>query len=45
VLAGGLRVAVPDGHRLARAGTVAPAELAGETWIVGDDSSGDPPGR
>jgi DNA-binding transcriptional LysR family regulator len=42
VLAGGLRVAVPHVHRLARAGTVAAAELAGETWIVGDDSSGDP---
>jgi DNA-binding transcriptional LysR family regulator len=42
LLAGGLRVAVPHVHRLARAGTVAAAELAGETWIVGDDSSGDP---
>ena len=42
VLAGRLRVAVPHGHRLARAGIVAAAELAGETWIVGDDSGGDP---
>jgi DNA-binding transcriptional LysR family regulator len=42
VLAGGLRVAVPHGHRLARAGIAAAAELAGETWIVGDDSGGDP---
>ena len=42
VLAGGLRVAVPHGHRLAQAGLVAAAELAGEPWIVGDDSGGDP---
>jgi DNA-binding transcriptional LysR family regulator len=39
---GGLRVAVPDGHRLARAGIVASAELAGETWVVGDATGGDP---
>jgi DNA-binding transcriptional LysR family regulator len=42
VLAGRLRVAVPHGHRLARAGLVPVAELAGETWIAGDDSGGDP---
>lgn len=42
VLAGRLRVAVPNGHRLASAGIVAAAELAGETWIAGDDSGGDP---
>jgi DNA-binding transcriptional LysR family regulator len=42
VLAGGMRIAVPYGHRLARAGIVAAAELAGETWIVGDDTGGDP---
>ena len=42
MLAGGLRVAVPHGHRLAQAGLVAVAELAGEPWIVGDDSGGDP---
>ena len=42
VLAGGLRVAVPHGHRLAQAGLVAVAELAGEPWIAGDDSGGDP---
>ena len=42
VFAGGLRVAVADSHRLAQADTVAAAELAGETWIVGDDSGGDP---
>jgi DNA-binding transcriptional LysR family regulator len=42
LLAGGMRVAVPAGHRLARAGIVPAAELAGETWVVGDDSGGDP---
>ena len=42
VPAGGLRVAVPNGHRLARAGIVASAELAGETWVVGDGTGGDP---
>ena len=42
VLAGRLRVAVPDGHRLAKAAVVPVAELAGETWIAGDDSGGDP---
>ena len=42
VLPGGLRVAVPHGHRLAQAGLVAVAELAGEPWIAGDDSGGDP---
>jgi DNA-binding transcriptional LysR family regulator len=42
VLAGRLRVAVPNGHRLAKAGVVPVAELAGETWIGGDDSGGDP---
>jgi DNA-binding transcriptional LysR family regulator len=42
VLAGRLRVAVPHGHRLAKAGVVPVAELAGETWIAGDDSGGDP---
>src|SRR3984957_6108158 len=42
VLAGGLRVAVPPGHRLARAGLVAVAELAGEPWNVGDDAGGRP---
>lgn len=42
VLAGGLRVAVPDGHRLARAGIAAVPDLAGETWIAGDDSGGEP---
>lgn len=42
VLAGGLRVAVPHGHRLAQAGLVAVSELAGEPWIAGDDSGGDP---
>ena len=42
MLADRLRVAVPNGHRLARAGIVAAAELAGETWIAGDDSGGDP---
>ena len=42
VLAGRLRVAVPHGHRLAKAAVVPVAELAGETWIAGDDSGGDP---
>ena len=42
VLAGRLRVAVPDGHRLAKAAVVPATELAGETWIAGDDSGGDP---
>ncbi|MGW4488050.1 LysR family transcriptional regulator [Amycolatopsis sp. NPDC004368] len=35
VSAGGLCVAVPAGHRLAGAGVVPVAELAGETWVVG----------
>jgi DNA-binding transcriptional LysR family regulator len=42
VLTAGLRVAVPNGHRLARASIVTAAELAGETWVAGDDSGGDP---
>jgi DNA-binding transcriptional LysR family regulator len=42
VLASQLRVAVPRGHRLAEAAVVPVAELAGETWIAGDDSGGDP---
>jgi DNA-binding transcriptional LysR family regulator len=42
VLASQLRVAVPHGHRLAEAAVVPVTELAGETWIAGDDSSGDP---
>jgi DNA-binding transcriptional LysR family regulator len=42
VLAGHLRVAVPRSHRLATAAVVPVAELAGETWIAGDDSGGDP---
>src|SRR5205085_11023211 len=29
-------------HRLASAGVVPVAELAGESWIAGDDSSGEP---
>ena len=42
VLAGRLRVAVQHGHRLAKAAVVPVAELAGETWIAGDDSGGEP---
>ncbi|SFJ96571.1 LysR family transcriptional regulator [Amycolatopsis sacchari] len=42
VFAGGLRVAVPAGHRLVGAGTVEVAELAGETWIAGEGANGDP---
>jgi DNA-binding transcriptional LysR family regulator len=42
VFAGGLCVAVPAGHRLAGAGVVPVAELAGETWIAGAGNGGDP---
>jgi DNA-binding transcriptional LysR family regulator len=42
VFAGDLCVAVPAGHRLAAADVVSVSELAGEAWIVGDDSGGDP---
>jgi DNA-binding transcriptional LysR family regulator len=42
VFAGRLCVAVPDGHRLAKAGVVPVRDLAGETWIAGEDSGGDP---
>jgi DNA-binding transcriptional LysR family regulator len=42
VLASQLRVAVPHGHRLAEAAVVPVTELAGEMWIAGDDSGGDP---
>jgi DNA-binding transcriptional LysR family regulator len=42
VFAGGLCVAVPAGHRLAGAGVVPVAELAGETWIAGAGAGGDP---
>jgi DNA-binding transcriptional LysR family regulator len=42
VLASQLRVAVPHGHRLAEAAVVPVTELAGETWIAGDDAGGDP---
>jgi DNA-binding transcriptional LysR family regulator len=42
VLASHLRVAVPRGHRLAEAAVVPVAELAGETWIAGEDAGGDP---
>jgi DNA-binding transcriptional LysR family regulator len=40
--AGRLCVAVPGGHRLATAGVVPVRDLAGETWIAGEDSGGDP---
>jgi len=42
VFAGDLCVAVPVGHRLAAASTVAVHELAGEPWIIGDGTAGDP---
>jgi DNA-binding transcriptional LysR family regulator len=35
-------VAVAAGHRLARLGTVQPADLEGEPWIVGAGREGDP---
>jgi DNA-binding transcriptional LysR family regulator len=37
-----LCVAVPEGHRLAGAGRVPVAELAGEAWIAGAGAAGDP---
>lgn len=42
VFAGGLCVAVPNGHRLARASSVAVTELVGETWIAGEQAGSDP---
>lgn len=38
----GLFVAVPHSHHLARRGRVRPIELAGESWIVGEGTPGDP---
>lgn len=42
VFSGQLCVAVPSGHRLADAGVVPVRDLAGERWIAGEDSTGDP---
>lgn len=42
VFSGRLCVAVPSGHRLADAGVVPVRDLAGETWIAGEGSTGDP---
>ncbi len=42
VYAGDLRVAVPDGHRLAGLSRVAVAELVHESWVAGAGSAGDP---
>jgi DNA-binding transcriptional LysR family regulator len=42
VFASDLCVAVPVGHRLAAAARVAVHELAGEPWVIGDGSAGDP---
>ncbi|WP_422748202.1 LysR family transcriptional regulator [Mycobacterium sp. WMMD1722] len=42
IYAGDMCVAVPSGHRLAGAGRVAVRELAGESWIAGAGSAGDP---
>ncbi|MEI4277856.1 LysR family transcriptional regulator [Klenkia terrae] len=39
---GPLLVAVPAGHRLAGTGPVAPADLAGERWVVGQGEAGEP---
>lgn len=38
----GLRIAVPDGHRLARQQRVRAADLEGELWIVGRGERGEP---
>jgi DNA-binding transcriptional LysR family regulator len=40
LIEGGLLVAVPETHRLARRGTVDVTELENETWIVGDGGDG-----
>jgi DNA-binding transcriptional LysR family regulator len=42
VFAGDLCVAVPAGHRLAAATIVSVHELAGERWVIGEGSAGDP---
>src|SRR5690349_13703011 len=42
VFSGHLCVAVPSGHRLARVDVVPVRDLAGEAWIAGEDSTGDP---
>jgi DNA-binding transcriptional LysR family regulator len=42
VFAGDLCVAVPVGHRLAAAARVAVHELAGEPWVIGEGTAGDP---
>lgn len=42
VFAGGLCVAVPADHRLAGTDVVPVTELAGETWIAGAGTAGDP---
>lgn len=42
ISAGDLCVAVPVGHRLAGAHTVAVHDLAGEPWVVGDGNAGEP---
>jgi hypothetical protein len=35
-------VAVPVGHRLVAAARIAVHELAGEPWVIGDGTAGDP---
>lgn len=42
IYAGDMCVAVPSGHRLAATSRVAVGELAGESWIAGAGSAGDP---
>jgi DNA-binding transcriptional LysR family regulator len=42
LLEGGLLVAVPSGHRLARRDSVDVADLEDDAWIVGDAAGGDP---
>lgn len=42
IYAGDMGVAVPSGHRLATARRVPVGELAGEAWIAGAGSAGDP---
>lgn len=42
LLQGDLLVVVPDAHRFADQDTVTAADLAGEPWIAGEDTKGEP---
>jgi DNA-binding transcriptional LysR family regulator len=42
LISGDLCVAVPVGHRLAAATTVAVGELTNETWVIGEGGASDP---